>query len=815
MTDQPPEVTVSPARKMFLSGASIIWAVPLLALIVALGVAWQSYNARGPLIEVEFEKGTGITARETELKYRDITVGVVERVGFTEGLERVVASIRVEKDVAPYIDSGAVFWIVQPEVSAQGITGLNTVLSGVYIEGAWDDQIGTPLERFSGSVEPPLVRADQQGLQIAFRSTANGYLTDNAPILYKGIEVGRVGRAKIDPRRNIAIVEAIIFEEHRVLVNESTRFWDASGFSVSIGPSGAEIDFSSLATLVGGGITFATFVSGGDPVTDGTIFQIFPDEETARNSVFNQSEVEPLNISVIFDDNISGLAVGAAVEMNGLNIGQVDTLSGIVDFDQFGDSRVRLNAILSIQPARLGLPGEVNAENALAFMRGQVENGMRARLVSGSLLTGGLNVEFVTVPDAEPATLAGELGTLPRMPTTESEVSDTAATVEGVFTRINNLPIEELLNSAISFLNSAEALVNDEDLRETPQDVRLLLAEISGLITSEDVQNVPVALNATLTRIEGLVAELEEQRLSERLLSAVDTVTETAASVTTSVEGVPALIEDLRGVAQKAEALNVEELVAEVTQLVDAADTLLRSEDTQALPAELREAVDQVNTTIAELRAAGAVNAINQTLASAQAAASNIETSTAELPAITQRLTDVLNDAASAAANIDTAVEGVPELIDQIQRVAAKAESLEVEAFLEELTQLTRSADAVLSTEDAQALPRAIKRALDEVNFTLQALREGGTVENVNRTLASARNAADTVNGVAQDLPSVIGRINRLLNQATATIQGYDRGAELTRATEGALRDISKAADALAKLARTIERNPNSLLLGR
>jgi paraquat-inducible protein B len=105
---------------------------------------------------------------------------------------------------------------------------------------------------------------------------------------------------------------------------------------------------------VGGGITFDTFVSGGGPVTDGTIFEIFPDEETARNSVFNASEVEPLKVSVIFDDNIAGLVVGAPIELSGLNIGKVDTLSGIVDFDQFGDSRVRLNVIMSIQPWAAG-----------------------------------------------------------------------------------------------------------------------------------------------------------------------------------------------------------------------------------------------------------------------------------------------------------------------------------------------------------------------------------------------------------------------------------------------------------------------------
>ncbi|MFC6636242.1 MCE family protein [Sulfitobacter sp. JBTF-M27] len=694
MSEDLPEVSVSPTRKVFLSGASIVWIIPLLALVAALFVAWQSFNDRGPLIVVEFQQGAGIKAGETELRYRDVTVGVVEKVGFTAGLEKVTASVRVDKNVAPFIDSSAVFWVVQPEVSAQGITGLSTVLSGVYIEGSWDDEPGPYLARFQGASEPPLIRPGQPGLQIAFRTVANGQLTDNAPILYKGIEVGRVGRASIAPRGNFAIVEALIFEEHRNLINESTRFWDTSGFSVNIGPAGAEIDFSSIATLVGGGITFDTFVSGGGQVQDGTVFEIFPDKESARSSLFNASSVDPLEISVIFDENISGLTVGAPVELSGFKIGEVSALSGVVNIDQFGDSRVRLNANLSIQPARLGLPGDVTAEAALSFLQGRVEAGMRARLASASLLTGGLKVELLLVPDAPAAQLVSPDGGLPVMPTTENETSDAAATVEGVFTRINNLPIEELLNSAITFLDSAEALISDEDLRNTPTDVRELLADLQGLVSSDDVRNIPVTLNATLTRVETLVGQLEQERIASKLSA-------------------------------------------------------------------------------------------------------------------------VLDDASTAASAVESSVAGVPALVEQIEAVAAKAESLAIDELVKELTALTASADAVIGTEDAIALPRSLKRALDEVNYTLQEVREGGAIENVNQTLASARNAADSIAVSSKDLPQIVDRLTALFAQAGRTIEGYNKGDELSRSAQAALRDIQKAADALASLARTIERNPNSLLIGR
>ena len=694
MSETPPDVQVKSARKIFLSGTSIVWLIPLLALVVALGVAWNSYNARGPEIYIEFDKGAGIKAGETELRYRDVTVGRVESVGFTEDLSKVLATIRVSKSVAPYIDSSAAFWVVQPEVSARGISGLGTVLSGVYIEGSRSEKPGPFANRFSGSSSAPLIRAGESGLQIAFRTVGNGQLTDNAPILYRGIEVGRVGKAEIAPKGNFAIVEALIYEEHRNLINSSTRFWDSSGFSVSIGPAGAEIDFQSLATVIGGGITFDTFVSGGNRVQDGTVFEVFATKEDARSSVFSASEVDPLKLSVVFDDNVSGLAVGAPVELSGLNIGEVESLSGIVDYNQFGDSRVRLNVTLSIQPARLGLPGDVSAASALRFLEDRVLNGLRARLASASLLTGGLKVEFVVVEDAPSARLVESGDNFPIMPTTANETSDAAATVEGVFTRINNLPIEELLNSAIGLMNSAQALIGSDDLQQTPRDVRTLINEVTGLVASDSVQNIPVSLNATLSRVEMLVATLEKEQMAKRLLDAVDSVSEAAQSFTVSTEG-------------------------------------------------------------------------------------------------------------------------VPDLILEIQSVAEKASQLELQQLVDELTALTNSADQVIGTPDAIALPGALKNALDELNYTLQALREGGAVENVNRTLASARNAADNIAVSVQDLPQIVSRLSTLFSQASRTIEGYDKGDEISRTAQETMRDIQKAADALASLARTIERNPNSLLLGR
>ena len=454
------------------------------------------------------------------------------------------------------------------------------------------------------------------------------------------------------------------------------------------------MDFSSLATLVGGGITFDTFVSGGAPVADGTVFEVFGDSSAARNSVFNASEVELLEMQVIFDENISGLTVDAPVELSGLRIGSVESLSGIVDSDAFGDSRVRLNVVIGVQPARLGLPGEVSADAALEFLTERVAAGLRARLASGSLLTGGLKVELVEVADAEPANISRNSDDVIQFPSTESEISDAAATVEGVFTRINSLPIEELLNNAILFMESATALVSDADLRGTSEEVRGLLGDVRGIVTSQSVQDIPVRLNASLERIEELLVQLASEQLVPRVIEAIDAAT-------------------------------------------------------------------------------------------------------------------------SAAVSVGASVEGVPELIDQLNAVAAKAETLPVEDLIVELTGLTSAAEALIDTDAARDLPASLGSALDELNATLADLRAGGAVDNVNATLLSTREAADAVALSSQDLPALVERISRVFEQASATIAGYNKGEALSRDAQAAMRDISQAAEAITSLARLLERNPSALIRGR
>lgn len=692
--DLPPQTPVEPARRSLLERLSIVWVIPAVALAIALGVAWNSYAERGPLLELTFESATGIQAGQTELRYREVAVGLVEAVTFTEGLGQVLVSVRLDKKVASYVDADAQFWVVQPRVTLQGVSGLGTVLSGVYIEGIWDDVPGGFIARHAALADAPLNFSGRSGLALRLRAVGDTGISEGAPIVYRGVEVGRIGRAEVSADGSTVEADAIVFAPHDRMITSATRFWDSSGLSFSLGPGGVQVGFSSLSTLLSGGVTFETLLSGGTAVEPGTGFDVYPNEGDALTSIFTQDSGPPLTLVAIFEENVPGLSVGAPVDMGGLRIGKVTAISGLLDTERFGDDRVRLAAALELHPGRLGLGGAVTAEEALDYLDGRVAEGLRARLVSASILTGGLKVELVELRDMPPARIGRTEGRKPEMPTTAAEISDVSRTAEGLYERLNGLPIEEVMQSAIDALNNVSRLAGSDEIRAVPGEVLALVDDARGLVGSEDAQALPERVAAVAAQLETLTAALNEN---------------------------------------------------------DAAG----------------------------------------------------------------RLSEALESLAAAAQSFDDATAGVPELVSRLSGVAKKVEALSLEELVERASTLLDSADGVIDSDEARALPADLSAALEEVRRVLSELREGGLVENANATLASARAAADDIALAARDVPEILNRAASVLDEAAATLRGYDAARGIGRDLDMALREVERAARAVTSLANALERNPNSLLFGR
>jgi paraquat-inducible protein B len=683
-TTGPAQLDVRPVKRKMWQRLSLVWLVPIAALVISLGAAWQNYADRGTLITISFENASGVTAGETTIKYRDVTVGEVEDVEFAEGLSDVLVHARVNKTVAPYLDDDASFWIVRPDVSVRGITGLETVLSGVFIEGNWDTDADVAQFNFTGLERPSLTRSSQRGTSVVLRASDGESLSAGAPILHKGIEVGYLETPELSFDGRQVVVNAFIESPYDRRITTSTRFWDTSGFSVSFGAGGVSLDVSSLASLIEGGIAFDTVVSGGDPINEGHRFDIFVDQQSARDSLFTDPNAEVLEVAVLFEQSVSGLTAGSEVRFQGIRIGEVSELSAIVVGD--GETaEVRLQAVLAIEPSRLGMGSDASVDDAINLLSDFVARGLRARMVTGNILSGTLQVELVTIADALPAIMTLTSGEYPVIPTTASNISDVAATAEGVLARINALPVEELMDGAINLMDSIERLANDEATRGIPASLVALADEARTLVASDDIQAIPRDLRKVIGDLDALVTEATDVGLISDFDRAIETATTAVENIEVATRNLPKITAEIEALTAKANSLEFEALVTSATQTLASIDTFIGTDDAVALPTSLNGALDEMRGFLAEVRAGGAVENVNAALASANEAARAIEDAVSTLPALSARATRLVAQS-----------EAVIESYSERSRFGAET--------LQTLRDIQSAADAV------SALSRAIQR---------------------------------------------------------------------------------------------------------
>lgn len=676
MTDpSPSELDVSPPRRSFWRNLSFVWLVPVLALAVSLSLAWQSYAGRGVPIEITFVSASGIVPGETTLRYRDVTIGTVEDVAFTAGLTKVLITARVDQDVALYLDADAEFWVVSPKVSTRGVSGLSTVLSGVYIEGAWDENAGPPVRSFVGSDGPPLVQPGRAGKRITLMSNDGRLLSEGAPVLFRGIEVGRLEKPRLTISSDTIVVDAFIEAPHDRRLTTATRFWDTSGFSVSLSGAGLSVDFDSLSSLLAGGVSFDAIFEGGIPVSPGHVFTVYPDEGEARKNLFAGGTAEAVDIAVEFREAVNGLEPGAVVRLGGLKVGEVQAISARVEETPFGPE-LRPTARLAIEPGRLGLPEGAGRDEVLDFFGSSVASGLRARLATTSLFSRALIVELVELPDASPAAFRRDADPLPVLPSVVSDLPDFTATAEGVFERINALPVEEMIEQAINTLASIEAVARKDSTLALPDDAAALLQDARTLINDETTRALPGEIRDAVAELRGVVAEARDGKAVAKLISALEQADTVVANLAIASETVPILVEELRTLVQKASALKAEDLIANATRLLDSADAVIGTDAARDLPPTLNAALDEVRAAVAELRDGGAVENANATMASARDAAAAVAEAAASLPDLSARLDQLAAQAETLLAAYGNRSDFNKETLSALREVRDAARSV-------------------------------------------------------------------------------------------------------------------------------------------
>ena len=465
---------------------SLVWLIPLVAVLTAVWLGYRAYTHQGPLVTISFQTAEGLLAGKTRVRFKDLDVGFVENIELSSDLSRVKVRARLAKHVAGYLNDQTRFWVVRPRLSGGEISGLETLVGGTYI-GVDLSEDGEPQRVFEGLETPPIVTATDRGRSFQLRVPDLGSVSVGSPVLYRGIEVGRVTGYQLHDPHGVNI-QVFVHAPHDTKVGRNTRFWNVSGVEFSLDANGFRVNTDSLASVLLGGVAFGApeHAGAGEPAPEGTEFPLYANRQAALERKFERRQEWHL----AFVGSVRGLLPGAPVELRGIRVGEVKDVR--LELDAAGRA-TRIPVSILIEPDRLGLPtlspGEDQDTAAEKTLWDElVRNGLRAQLKTGNLLTGALFVDLDFYPEDPPREIvwAGKVPELPTVPTPFDEL-------RGLLSRLARLPLDRM----------------GEDLSQSLAELRATLKSTNGLLERIDRETVS-ELTKTLEQTRRTLAGAEK-----------------------------------------------------------------------------------------------------------------------------------------------------------------------------------------------------------------------------------------------------------------------------------------------------------------
>lgn len=505
--DESAELVVEESR-----GISLVWLIPLVALFIGLWLAYKTLSEEGPTVTITFKEAGGLEAGKTKVKYKDVEVGTVQAVNLSSDLSHVIVVVKLDKHVESQLGEATKFWVVQPHLGLGGVSGLDTLIAGHYIGVEFAK--GKYATKFNGLDRPPKISADTPGKRFVLVATDAGSLTDGTPVYFHEIQVGRVVEVKLSQNRDNVEVEIFIDAPFDGLVKDSTKFWQTSGIDLSMNSQGVNLKVGSLLTLLGGGIGFETRDLGNPetkPSEAGKEFALYKDYA----SIAEGAHVYKQYFLLYFDDSVRGLARGAPVELRGIRVGEVTEFWFSLDPVT---NNIRIPVTIAIDADRVMPPdqfarllesrkGELNTGRR-PIMEKLIERGLRARLKTGSLVTGQLYVDLDFYPDQPEKTMIYG-GKFPEIPTLPSLTEQFQNDVKEILAKLKSLPLDKIGEEILGTVKGTNRLLNSPDLHSSIASLNTALKDLHQLTQTADREVVKITTH--LEKSLGSTAKILEQ----------------------------------------------------------------------------------------------------------------------------------------------------------------------------------------------------------------------------------------------------------------------------------------------------------------
>ncbi|WNC66777.1 MlaD family protein [Thalassotalea nanhaiensis] len=239
---------------------------------------FDTMNQSGKEVSLVFNEVVDIKVNAS-VQYAGHIVGHVMSVSLNDELTQTKLLLTLSKSHPQLSATDTKFWLVKPEVSVARVANAKAYFTGNYIgvlPGNGEDETN-----FIGSISEPATTTKPTGVNIVLTSDVKGSININNPVYYRQVKVGRVLGVNLNENSDGVYVYINIDDQHKHLVNNKTKFYNASGIKIDAGLfSGVKVDTTSIDAILAGGIAFATPEDNDATVIeDGHIFKLNAEAE--------------------------------------------------------------------------------------------------------------------------------------------------------------------------------------------------------------------------------------------------------------------------------------------------------------------------------------------------------------------------------------------------------------------------------------------------------------------------------------------------------------------------------------------------------
>jgi len=491
---------------------SLIWAIPIVSALIGGWLAWRTFLERGPLITISFEAASGLTAGQSHVRHKDVDMGLVERIALSKDLQRVVVTVRMNREAEPLLTDKAQFWVVKPRFFAGALSGLETLVSGSYIELQPSAAGGQPVTHFIGLETPPVLTSDVPGHTFLLTASRLGNISLGSPVFFRDLDAGEVLGWDLGNMAETVTVHAFVRAPYDQYVHDNSRFWNDSGAKVALGPNGLQLELDSLRAVLLGGIAFDTPNQGRGFAmsSENRVFPLYDSEDAADSAAFPRR----LKFLAYFQGSVAGLAPDASVTLHGIKIGEVSSVG--LQYDKSIDSVVA-PVHFAVEPERIGELNLPSGGDLDATMRDLVRRGLRVKLDSASLLTGQKQLAMDIYPDAPADTLTKQDDTYV-VPVLAGGAEDIATSAGALMAKLDAIPFQQIGDNLSKTLAGLNGLVNGPDLQQSIASLHTTLAGADTLVQHLNTATGPLPqklpeiiteLDSAAKRLNALVASVQ------------------------------------------------------------------------------------------------------------------------------------------------------------------------------------------------------------------------------------------------------------------------------------------------------------------